>query len=105
MKLSELYQIVNRSYDPSQPLRDAEVVIKVRLPFTTIGAVPTVAVNHANMGFDWESGKFLIKPVEELCPVDRDFDKKFRELQEKLGWLESENRNLKNKLKKEKSDA
>jgi hypothetical protein len=99
MKLSELYQIVNRSYDPSQPIQDAEVVVQVRLPFTTIGSVPAVAVTQANLGFDWESGRFLIRPAEDLAPVDRDFDEKFRELQKKVGWLELENRNLKKQLK------
>jgi hypothetical protein len=99
MKLSELYQIVNRSYDPSQPLRDAEVVIRVRLLYTTIGAVPTRAVKQANLGFDWENGRFLITPAEDLTPVDLDLDKKFRELQEKAGRLELENRDLKKRLK------
>jgi hypothetical protein len=59
-----------------------------------------VAVKNAMTGFDWESGKFIIRAVEELAYADRDFDAQFKELQTKYGWLDYENRNLKAEIKK-----
>ena len=100
MKLSELHQIVNRSYDPSRPHDDSEVVIRVRLPFTTVGAMPTVGVKQGWQGIDWERGKFILEPVEQLAPSDREFDVKFRELQEQLGRVQLENRDLKRRIKR-----
>jgi len=55
------------------------------------------------MGFDWDAGKFIITPEEPLTPSDRDFAKQMREMQERAGWADSENRRLKaelNQLKK-----
>ena len=100
MKLSELHQLVNRTYDASRPHNDPEVVIRVRLPFTTVGAMPTVGVKQGQQGFDWENGKFILEPVEQLTPSDREFDVKFRELQEQLGRVQLENRDLKRRIKK-----
>ena len=77
-----------------------EVTIAVKLPYATAGSIPMVAVKNATSGFDWESGKFIIRAVEELAYADRDFDTQFKELQTKYGWLDYENRNLKAEVKK-----
>jgi len=77
-----------------------EVAIAVKLPYATAGSIPMVAVKNATSGFDWESGKFIIRAVEELAYADRDFDAQFKELQTKYGWLDYENRNLKAEVKK-----
>lgn len=77
-----------------------EVTIAVKLPYATAGSIPMVAVKSATSGFDWESGKFIIRAVEELAYADRDFDAQFRELQSKYGWAEYENRNLKAEVKR-----
>jgi hypothetical protein len=77
-----------------------EVTIAVKLPYATAGSIPMVAVKNAMTGFDWESGKFIIRAVEELAYADRDFDAQFKELQTKYGWLDYENRNLKAEIKK-----
>ena len=77
-----------------------EVTIAVKLPYATAGSIPMVAVKNAMTGFDWESGKFIIRAVEELAYADRDFDVQFKELQTKYGWLDYENRNLKAEVKK-----
>lgn len=77
-----------------------EVTIAVKLPYVTAGSIPMVAVKNAMTGFDWESGKFIIRAVEELAYADRDFDAQFKELQTKYGWLDYENRNLKAEIKK-----
>jgi len=77
-----------------------EVMIAIKLPYATVGPIPMVAVKNAMTGFDWESGKFIIGPVEELTPADRDFAKQMKEMQDKLGWSDYENRNLKAEVKK-----
>lgn len=102
MKLSELKQYVDR-YVSLQPREDANVVVSIKLPYSTIGVQPFVAVKSVQMGFDWDAGKFFIYTEEDLTPSDRDFAKQMREMQDRAGWADSENRRLKaevNQLKK-----
>ena len=94
MKLSELHRIVNL-YHRDGHHEDPEVMILIKLPYTTVGSRPMVAVKSINMGFDWEAGKFIIAPEEDLTPSDRDFAKQMKEMQERAGWADYENRNLK----------
>ncbi len=94
MKVFELKAILEHTNDEN------EVMIAVKLPYVTVGAIPMVPVKYATNGFDWESGKFIIRPEEELTPADRDFAKQMKEMQDKLGWAEYENRNLKAEVKK-----
>ena len=89
MKVSELKQILEHAKD------DNEVMISVKLPYTTVGAMPMVAVKSAQNGFDWEHGKFILQAQEELAPADRDFAKQMKDMQEKWGRAELENRQLK----------
>jgi hypothetical protein len=98
MKLSELHRIVDLHHS-DQLREDPEVVIKIKLPYSTVGASPTVKAKSTHLGFDWDSGKFIIYPEEELTPSDRDFAAKMREMQEKWGWAESENRRLKAEIR------
>jgi hypothetical protein len=79
---------------------DHEVMIAIKLPYATAGARPMVAVKSAVSGFDWESGKFIIHPVEELTPADRDFAKQMKDMQEKWGWADYENRGLKAEIRR-----
>ena len=99
MKLSELHKLVTYRYDPNHS-QDQEVVIKVKLPYSTVGGQPTVPVKSIHAGFDWDAGKFIIYPEEELTPSDRDFAEKMRKMQDDLGWAMSENRGLKAEIKK-----
>ncbi len=94
MKVSELKRILEHTKD------DSEVMIAIKLPYTTIGAIPMIAVKTASNGFDWEQGKFILRPEEDLTSTDRDFAKQFHELQKKAGWLDYENRGLKAEVKK-----
>ena len=99
MKLSELKRLVNLHHRDG--LReDPEVVIKIKLPYNTVGAMPTVKVKSMHMGFDWDSGKFIIYPEEDLTPSDRDFAKQMTEMQERAGWADHENRNLKAEIRR-----
>jgi hypothetical protein len=97
MKFSELAKVIERAQVRHD---DPEVVIRIKLPYSTVGAQPTVTVKNANMGFDWDSGKFIITPEEELTPSDRDFAKQMTEMQERVGWTDYENRNLKSENKR-----
>ncbi len=97
MKVSELKQILAHAND------DNEVVISVKLPYTTVGAIPTVAVRSAQNGFDWEHGKFILQAQEELTPADRDFVTQMKDMQEKWGRAEYENRGLKAEIRRLKN--
>lgn len=100
MKLRELKHLVDLAVETSQDYEDHEVVIAVKLPYTTVGAIPTVPVKLAFKGFDWENGKFILTPEENLTPADRDFAETMKKLQDKVGWAEYENRNLKAEIKR-----
>ena len=100
MKLSELKALVDRAVETSRDYEDHEVVVAVKLPYTTVGAIPMVAVKSVNKGFDWENGKFIIRTEEELTPADRDFAEQMRKMQDDLGWAKYENRGLKAEIKK-----
>lgn len=99
MKFSELKQIVDLHYRDGH-YEDPEVVVKIKLPYNTVGAMPTVKIKSAYMGFDWDSGKFIFYPEEEVTPSDRDFAKQMRDMQERAGWADYENRSLKAEVKR-----
>jgi hypothetical protein len=94
MKVSELKRILEHVRDEN------EVMIAIKLPYSTVGVIPMVAVKSAQNGFDWENGKFILRAEEELSPADRDFAQQMRDMQEKLGWAEYEKRNLRAEIKK-----
>jgi hypothetical protein len=94
MKVVDLKRILEHIKD------DNEVMIAIKLPYTTIGAIPMVPVKSATSGFDWENGKFILRAEEELTPADRDFAKQMKDMQDKWGWAEYENRGLKAEIKR-----
>lgn len=100
MKLSELKALVDRAVETSRDYEDHEVVVAVKLPYTTVGAIPMIAVKSVNKGFDWENGKFIIRTEEELTPADSNFAAQMKEMQDKLGWAEYENRGLKAEIRR-----
>jgi hypothetical protein len=97
MKVGELYEHIGRIVTYGDA--DAEVVIQIKLPYNTVGGSPVVKVKQVQMGFDWDSGKFIIVPEEDLTPSDRDFAKQMKEMQDRAGWADYENRNLKAEVK------
>jgi hypothetical protein len=99
MKFSDLQRIVNLHYSPNH-YEDPEIMIRVKLPYATVGALPMVKVKSMNMGFDWEAGKFIIWPEEDLTPSDRDFAKQMRDMQERAYNSDYENRNLKAEIRR-----
>jgi len=101
MKLSELHRLVNAHHREERMVReDPEVVIQIKLPYSTVGARPTAKIKHIGMGFDWDAGKFIITPEENLTPADRDFAEQMKKMQDDLGWAKYENRGLKAEIKK-----
>ena len=100
MKLSELKKYVDRQFEYMRAGDDPEVVIGIKLPYSTVGGSPFTKVKSAQMGFDWDQGKFFINPEEELTPSDRDFAKQMTEMQERAGWADYENRNLKAEIRR-----
>jgi len=52
MKLREFKQLVDRAVETARDYEDHNVVIAVKLPYTTVGARPTVPVISAFKGFE-----------------------------------------------------
>jgi len=98
MKLSELAQYVEKCAATSRD--DLEVVVCIKLPYATVGSRPTVPVTSVQAGFDWDRGKFIITPKEDLTPADRDFATQMKEMQSKLDYSLCENLRLKAENKK-----
>jgi hypothetical protein len=99
MKATDLYRILER-YRGCSLDRDPEVVIKISLPFSTVGSQPVVGVSQAFEGIDWDSGKFILVPSESVTPSDRNFAEQMRKMQERAGQAESENRSLKAEIRR-----
>ena len=99
MKLSELHRIVNL-YHRDDHYEDPEVVILIKLPYNTVGSRPMVPVKNITTGFDWEAGKFIIMPEEDLTPSDRDFAKQMHDMQERAYKSDYENRGLKAEIRR-----
>lgn len=89
MKLSELKNIIEK-YKQS----DMDVVIAITPPYTTIGGHPVTHVRNVTYGFDWDQGKFLIWPIEELQPVDNEYAKKFKRLEMEYSRMKIDNMQL-----------
>lgn len=99
MKFSELKRLVELHHRDGH-YEDPEVVIQIKLPYSTVGSMPTVKIKNAQMGFDWDHGKFIFITEEPLTPSDRDFAAQMKEMQERAGWADHENRNLKAELRR-----
>lgn len=97
MKLSKLLEMIEGF---NQKILDLDIVIQIEKPYTTIGPTPSVSVKNFHAGFDWDNGRLLVIPETPLMEKDVDFVKQFKDLQDKAGWLEYENRNLKSEIKK-----
>lgn len=98
MKFSELTRLCHLL--ANDRYADIKVEIVIKKPFDTIGGTPSVPVKNMYMGFDWDNGKFLIYPEENLMEYDVDFGEMFRDLQDRYGRLEYENRGLKSEVKR-----
>ena len=103
MTLLELYNILERQIILCEESKYDPNTIKVKVPITTItsiGGTPCVDVNRANIGFDWDNGKFMIYPDKSLSLTDNDQLEKMRKEAEQIGWNGYNIRNLKAEIKK-----
>lgn len=98
MKFSELKRLIDLYHRDHH--EDPEVVIQIKLPYLTVGGQPFVPLKSVMNGFDWDSGKFFLVPEENLTPSDRDFAKQMKEMQDRAGWADYENRNLKAEIRR-----
>jgi hypothetical protein len=98
VKLTELKDLIDGYVQFIED--DPDVVIAITLPYSTVGATPTVPVKLVSNGFDWDKGKFILTPEENLTPADRDFANQMKKMQEDLGVAKLENRRLKSEIKK-----
>lgn len=98
MKLRELKLILD-VYAENTRFLDAEIMVSVKQP-NSIGPSPAVRVNHAQMGFDWDSGKLLIACEQDLMVADNDLINRVRKAEEKYGWADYEMRGLEAQVKR-----
>ena len=99
MKFSELKRVIDLHYRDGH-YEDPEVVIQIKLPYTTVGAHPSVPLKSVWPGFDWDAGKFILVPEEQLTPSDRDFADQMKKMQERAGMADYENRGLKAEIRR-----
>lgn len=97
MKLSELKRVVDLSINASKYNEDSIVSVIVKLPYSTVGAHPMVTIKSASCGFDWENGKFLLWPEEDLTYHNREFKEKYNKLLDDHYKLQREFKALKDK--------
>lgn len=98
MKLNDLIEklLCIKSENPNS--LDLEVVVKITLPYTTTGPTPTVQLNSLQVGFDWDNGKLLLSPSENITFSNRDFTNEMTEIQKRAGRIDLENRRLKTEI-------
>lgn len=108
MKLTELRDICERYLSTAQNYRkDLDVCVVIKTS-GSIGGTPVVAVKNCQVGFDWNSGKFMIYTEEPVMKVDQMTLDTLRKEAEKIGWDRYENSNLKAevaKLRKKLNDT
>ncbi|MFY0496501.1 hypothetical protein ACOMFJ_24615 [Escherichia coli] len=69
MKFSKFSELVNRILSNNHShRRDMDVTIVVHSP-GSIGSTPSVEVQSIHAGFDWDSGKVLILPSQQLTTL------------------------------------
>lgn len=104
MKLSDLKKQLDAMYDLwTRRGQDDEIVIRIKLPYATIGGTPYVSVKGMYRGFDWDRGRMYIEPEQELTFHDKDFAGQMRDWQEKCDWLKIKNKDLEKENKKLKT--
>lgn len=77
--------------------------MRVVIPIKTTGSVggtPCVDIKSVIAGFDWDDGKLMLYPVEDLSRTDHDYLAKMKEQASELGWSVYEFQNLKRENKR-----
>lgn len=101
MNLLELKQLVERF---TKNKEDYELEqIRICIPIKTVSAIggtPVVDIKSIHKGFDWDNGKLMIYPIEDLSKTDYDYLANLRKQADELGWSVYEFNNLKRENKK-----
>jgi len=98
MKLSELKEQIDRIVEYAPRDADSEVMVAIKLPHTTVGAIPMMEITSIMQGFDWEHGKIILRTKEPLMPFDKDIGDKLKKTTDKLASTEYKNRRLTDEL-------
>lgn len=99
MKVEDLRVMLQHARD------NDEVMIGIRLPYSTVGAYPMVKVKSAVSGFDWEHGKFIIWPDSDLYPSHDELNEKFKVMQKQSHDLFMKNMDLEREIKRLKQNV
>ena len=101
MNIFELKEKIDRIISTKQ---DYELDrMRVVIPIKTIGSVggtPCVDIKSVMAGFDWDDGKLMLYPVEELSRPDYDYLANMKKQASDLGWSVYEFNNLKRENKR-----
>jgi hypothetical protein len=92
-----LYETQGRSMHQLPESITVGIVIKT---VGTAGGTPVVGVKNIHAGFDWDNGKLLIYPESDVREIKADELLALRKANEKEGWAQYENRNLRSDIKK-----
>jgi hypothetical protein len=97
MKVEDLRVMLQHARD------NDEVMIGISLPYSTVGAYPMVKVKSAVSGFDWEHGKFIIWPENNLYPADEELKESFKKLEKRASEFFIKNMELEKEVRRLKS--
>ena len=101
MNLLDLKQLVEQYTRNKEDYKLEQ--IRVCIPIKTVSAIggtPVVDIKSMQSGFDWDNGKLMIYPIEDLSITDHDYLAKMRKEADDLGWSVYEFNNIKRENKK-----
>ena len=78
-------------------------MIVTKLPYSTVGAHPMTHVKSVSNGFDWEHGKFMIWPEQNLSPAKKELDETFKSMEKRASELFIKNMQLEKEIRRLKS--
>lgn len=103
MNLIELYDVLNKSisYCKRRHQDPAEIQVCIKIDAVNeVGGTPNVNIKSAFQGVDWDSGRILLVPEEDLTLTDHDYLTKLRKEAQDMKWTAYEVGNLKRENKK-----
>ena len=69
MKLKELKDRIDSQIRIMMQAEEAEVVVQVHST-GSIGFTPAVSIESAHLGFDWDSGRYILHPAQNIANVE-----------------------------------
>jgi HAMP domain-containing protein len=99
MNIFELKEKLDRIILTSNEASRLRVVIPIKTT-GSVGGTPCVDIKSAIAGFDWDDGKLMLYPVEDLSRTDHDYLAKIRKQADEIGWSVSKFQSLKRENKR-----